>query len=158
MSRSLHHLMLRQWVHLRVPPGGPLPASMQKPVEALELMDLMREALDRDDERDHSSGVMFLRSEAACGLPAQAQAKIHSELLPAMDHYRWPLDRIARLIARAVRKLAAPFAKRQEQFNLDVLEAMKRLEARLDAQQRLCRQLQRRLGELENGWRRIADA
>lgn len=149
ISRSLRRVIIRPDVGPTSPVGSTLPASMQRPVDAIELMDQVRDALDRDDDRDVAHGVVFLRTPGLLGVPSPALARLHSEPLPAMEYFRWPFDRVARFAARVVRKLSAPFTRRQEQFNLELLETIRRLEGRLETQRQLCRQLQRRVAELE---------
>ncbi len=142
------------WRRLLLRPGvnGPTaatPSCMQRAAYALELMAQVHQAVERTDDQVVYGGVIFLNAQALGDLPNPDQASVHSDPLPPMDFYRWPISALARLAARIVRKFAAPFTKRQERFNLDLLESLRRLEARLETQQHVCRQLRRQLAELE---------
>ena len=126
-----------------------LPGSMRKQRDAAELMTQTREALDRVEDQVVYGGIIFLNAEQIGSLPGEEDASIHSGPLPEMEYFRWPLSPAARLAARVVRKLISPFIRRQERFNLDLLEALQRMEDRLETQQYVARQLRHRIAELE---------
>ena len=148
--RSLRRLLLRAGVNGQAANRAPMPESMQRTVDAAELMAQMRQGLERVEDQVIYGGVIFLNAEALGALPNPDQASVHSAPLPAMDFYRWPISALARFAARLVRKLAGPFIKRQERFNLDLLESLRRIEARIETQQHTCRQLRMRVAELES--------
>lgn len=148
MSRSVRALMLRRWARSEAP-AGPLPQSMMRPIDAPDLMVAVRDALDHAEDQIVYGGVIFLHAEEPGALPTPDQARVHTAALPPMDYFREPFAGMARLVSRIVRKLVAPLTRRQERFNLDLLEAVRKLEHRLEAQIAKCRELQFRVAELE---------
>jgi hypothetical protein len=130
--------------------GAPLPESMRRQSEAADLLAQMRLALERVEDQVVFGGVIFLNAEPIGALPNPDQAAVHSAALPSFDFFRWPFSALARLAARCVRKFASPFTRRQERFNLDLLETLRRLEDRLETQQHVCRQLRHRIALLES--------
>jgi hypothetical protein len=149
LRSSMRRLLLRPNT---VPDPGlspALPESMRRQTDAVDVMTQARESLDRIEDQVIYGGVVFLNAEQIGTLPLPDQAAVHSGPLPPMDFFRWPVSGMARVVARMVRKLAAPFTRRQERFNLDLLEAMRRMEDRLETQNHLMRQLRHRIAELE---------
>jgi hypothetical protein len=146
---SMRHILLRPMYTRGPEVAAPLPESMRKPSDACTLMTEAREALDRIEDQVFFGGVIFLNAEQIGTLPSREQAAIYSGPLPAMEYFRWPVSWMARLASRIMRKLTAPFTRRQERFNLDLLETLHRMEDRLETQQHVARQLRHRIAELE---------
>jgi hypothetical protein len=129
--------------------AGTLPESMRRQSNVSTLMSETREALDRVEDQVIFGGVIFLNTDQIGTLPSREQAAIHTGPLPGMEYFRWPVSLIARFASRAMRKLCAPFTRRQERFNLDLLETLRRMEDRIESQQHAARQLRQRIMELE---------
>ena len=146
---SMRRVLLRPMYVRGQGTAAQLPESMRRQSDASALMTSARDALDRIEDQVIYGGVIFLNAEQIGSLPTPDRAAVHSGPLPQMEFFRWPVSWAARMTASFVRKLAAPFTRRQERFNLDLLESLHRMEDRLETQQHVVRQLRHRIAELE---------
>lgn len=129
--------------------AGQCPDSMSRQTDATALMTEVHEALDTAEDQVIFGGVILVNAEQIGTLPRRDVARIHSGPLPEMEYFRWPFSAMARVAIRVVRKLTSPFTKKQERFNLDLLDTLRRLDDRLESQQHMIRQLRQRVVELE---------